>query len=175
MNILIGYATTEGQTRKICRHVAEHLIDGGHSVELLPLSEAGDFGVARFDKVILAASVHMGHYQQPLSDFVTSHVKSLSMLPNMFLSVSLAAAGHDAEEWKALDHIQAEMTAATGWTPDRVEQVAGAYSPSRYDVFQRFVMRRIIAAKDPDQDLSADREYTDWAGLTRAVDDWIRG
>jgi menaquinone-dependent protoporphyrinogen oxidase len=35
MKILIAYATTEGQTRKICRYCADVLIDEGHSVELL--------------------------------------------------------------------------------------------------------------------------------------------
>jgi len=175
MNILIGYATTEGQTRKICRHVAEHLIDSGHSVELLPLSEAGDFGLGRFDRVILAASVHAGHYQRALSDFLASHATSLQVLPTLFLSVSLAAAGHEAEDWRGLDRILEEMTEATGWTPGRVEQVAGAYTPSKYDVFRRFIMRRIIAEKDPDQDLDTDREYTDWGRLDRAVDGWIAG
>ena len=173
MKILIGYATTEGQTRKICRHVADHLIDGGHSVELLPLSEADDPGVARFDRVILGASVHLGHYQQALSDFVADAATSLATLPTLFLSVSLSAAGHDAEDWRGLETIAEEMIEATGWTPDRVEQVAGAYTPSRYDIIRRFAMRRIIAAKDPGQDLTADREYTDWTGLDRAVDDWI--
>lgn len=175
MNILIGYATTEGQTRKICRHVAEHLIDAGHSVELLPLGEADDFGIARFDRVIVAASVHLGHYQRALSEFVTDYAKSLQALPTLFLSVSLSAAGHDAEDWKGLDGILSEMTEATGWSPDRVEHVAGAYTPSRYDVLRRFAMRRIIAAKDPDQDLDADREYTDWRRLDCAVDAWIAG
>lgn len=175
MNILIGYATTEGQTRKICRHVAEHLIDAGHSVELLPLSEADDFGLGRFDKVILAASVHAGHYQRALSEFLISHATSLDMLPTLFLSVSLAAAGHDPEEWTALDRIVEDMEGATGWTPGRVEHVAGAYTPSRYDLFRRFIMRRIIAAEDPERDLDADHEYTDWGRLDRAVDGWIAG
>jgi len=173
MKLLIGYATTEGQTRKICRHIAEHLIDGGHSVELLPLAEADDLAVGRFDRVILAASVHAGHYQRPLSDFVTSHAKSLDMVPTLFLSVSLAAAGHDAEDWKALDSILSELTEATGWVPDRVDHVAGSYMPSKYDLVRRFIMRRIIAAKDPEQDLDADHEYTDWAALNRAVTDWL--
>ena len=91
----------------------------------------------------------------------------------LFLSGSLAAAGHDAEEWRALDRIADDMAQATGWTPSQVVHVAGAYAPSRYDVFTRFTMRRIIAEKDPGANLSADKEYTDWAALDAAVESWL--
>jgi menaquinone-dependent protoporphyrinogen oxidase len=51
-----------------------------------------------------------------------------------------------------------------------VEQVAGAYLPSKYDFFRRFIMRRIIAAKDPQADLDADKEYTDWTAPDTLID-----
>ena len=91
----------------------------------------------------------------------------------MFVSVSLAAAGHDAEDWKGLDRILEEFEDATGWSPDRVEQVAGAYRPSQYDVFRRFIMRRIILAKDPEADPDTDTEYTDWKAFDSLLDDWL--
>ena len=37
MTVLIAYATTEGQTRKIARFCADRLIARGQSVEVLPL------------------------------------------------------------------------------------------------------------------------------------------
>jgi menaquinone-dependent protoporphyrinogen oxidase len=69
--------------------------------------------------------------------------------------VSLAAAGHDAEDWRGLDSILDDLETATGWTPGRVEQIAGASLPTQYYVFRRFIMRRIIAAKDPETDLNS--------------------
>ena len=88
---------------------------------------------------------------------------------------SLAAAGHESEDWRGLDRIVEDFAEVTGWTPDRAEQVAGAYRPSEYDLFKRFIMRRIIATKDPGADLDTDREYTDWPALDALVDDWIVG
>ncbi len=172
MKILVAYASTEGQTRKIARFAADWLADSGHSAELLPLAEAGDIDLARFDAVLLAASVHIGHYQKALAGFCANRADALARLPSLFFSVSLAAAGHEAEDWRGLEKILADFTAATGWTPDRVEQVAGAYKPSEYDVFRRFVMRRILATKDPSADASADIEYTDWAALKGVLADW---
>ncbi|WP_397541464.1 flavodoxin domain-containing protein [Roseovarius salis] len=173
MKLLVGYATSEGQTRRIARHVADRLAGGGNVVELLNLSEAEDIELDRFDRVIIAASLHVGHYQRCVSEFAAARAETLNRMPTLFLSVSLAAAGHEADDWKALDRILAEFTEATGWTPGRVAQVAGAYAPSRYDVFRRFIMRRIIAAKDPGADPDADHEYTDWAALDAALDDWL--
>lgn len=173
MKALIVYASSEGQTRKIARRIADRIADAGQSVELLPVSDAGDVDFGRFDRVIVAASIHAGQYQRAMTDFVADRAETLRGLPTLFLSVSLAAAGHDAEDWKGLDRILEEFTEATGWTPGRVEQIAGAYMPSEYDVFRRFIMRRILAAKDPDADLDADKEYTDWRGLEALVDDWL--
>ena len=173
MKLLLAYASTEGHTRKIARHVADRLVDHGHAVELLPLGEADDLDLTRFDRAILAASLHVGHYQHTLITFVTAHRDWLAAQDTLFLSVSLAAAGHDAEDWRALDQIMADLTEATGWTPGTVMQVAGAYTPSRYDLVRRLIMRRIVAKKDPGIDLNADKEYTDWAALDQGVTDWL--
>jgi menaquinone-dependent protoporphyrinogen oxidase len=173
MKVLVSYASTEGQTRKIARHVAAHVHDTGHSVELLPLADADDIELDRFDRVILAASIHAGHYQRALAEFATAQAGKLAGRPSLFLSVSLAAAGHDSDDWRSLERILQDFREATGWTPGQTVQVAGAYRPSQYDVFRRFVMRRILAAKDPEADPEADLEYTDWAALDREVDAWL--
>ena len=170
MTVLVAYATGEGQTRKIARRVAGRIATSGQSVELLPLADADDIDLEPFDHVILAASIHMGHYQKALSDFVARQAERLQAKPVLLLSVSLAAAGHDAEDWTGVERILEDLKTATGWTPGRVEHIAGAYLPSQYDMFRRFIMRRIIAAKDPEADPDADKEYTDWAALDRLID-----
>ncbi|WP_245848196.1 hypothetical protein [Octadecabacter ascidiaceicola] len=99
--------------------------------------------------------------------------KPLYTAPVLFLSVSLGAGGHDAEDWRALDGIAVDLQDATGWTPSTVEHVAGAYLPSKYDLLTRVIMRRIIAAKDPEADLGKDKEYTDWDALGSKLDTWL--
>ncbi len=172
MKLLIGYATSEGQTRKIARHIADRAVDHGHAVELLALADADDISLSRFDAILLAASVHVSHYPKAFSQFVSDHADELGKANARFLSVSLAAAGHDAEDWRGLDQIVADFTAATGWTPSETKHIAGAYCPSHYDPVTGFVMRRIIAKKDPGADPKTDKEYTDWADLDGWVDRW---
>lgn len=175
MKLLVAYTSSDGQTRKIARHVADRLADQGHGVELLQADDGTETDLARFDRVILAASIHIGHYQKALARFVTEQGAALRAKPTLFLSVSLAAAGHEAEDWLSLDRILTDFEEATGWTPDRAEQIAGAYRPSQYDLLRRFAMRRILAAKDPGADPDADKEYTDWAALDALVAGWLAG
>jgi menaquinone-dependent protoporphyrinogen oxidase len=173
MKILVSYATSEGHTRKVARWVADGIYDQGHSVELLRLADAKDIDLDRYDGVVMAGSVHVGHYQPEVAEFASEHAAQLGQMPTLFLSVSLAAAGHDAEDWRGLERFLSEFTDATGWTPGRVVQVAGAYMPSAYGVLSRFVMRRIIAEKDPEADLDTDHDYTDWSALRRELDSWL--
>lgn len=173
MKLFIGYATNEGQTRKICQHIADRCVDAGNSVELMGIADAQTIDLSRFDAAILGGSLHTGHYQKALSNFVAEHAVALNAMQTMMISVSLAAAGHDAEEWRALDHIITDFQDATTWSPGQVVQVAGAYKPSDYDVFRKFIMRRIIAQKDPEADLDWDKEYTDWAALDDLTDAWL--
>ncbi|MCU0855135.1 MAG: protoporphyrinogen oxidase [Rhodobacteraceae bacterium] len=172
MHILIGYATSEGQTQKIADFAAEHLRAHGHDVELRSLEDAGGVEPGRFDGVILAGSVHVGGYQKALTRFATDHAATLNAERDLFLSVSLTAAGDNAEDWAGLQKIIERFVADTGWTPDRIEHVAGAFRFTQYSVFEAWAMRKIAKARDPGIDTHSDTEYTDWQKLAAVLDDW---
>ena len=173
MRILITYATTDGQTRKIARRIGDICMNQGHSVELLPAAEAEDIDLFSYGAVVLAGSVHLGGLQKPISDFAATHANLLNKMKTLLVVVSLSAAGQSDADWKGLEKITAEFTEATGFTPSRTEHVAGAFRFSQYDVFRAWAMKRIAAKKDPEVDGSKDREYTDWVKLGRDVTDWI--
>ncbi len=173
MKILIAYASTEGQTRKIARCCADHLIDCGHSVELTHASDARDIDLGRFDAALLAGSVHGGTYQKPLRKFAKGQSDALAEMKAAFLSVSLAAAGDDPDDWQGLNDCVARFTEATGWTPSTVMHVAGAFRFSEYDFFKAWAMRWIAAQKDHEVDPHQDKEYTDWQALRDNLDAWL--
>jgi menaquinone-dependent protoporphyrinogen oxidase len=172
MKILIVYATTEGQTRKIARACADTLVGAGHSVELVEAPGDAGLDVARHDAAILAASVHMGRYQEEMARFAAAHAEDLAARPTLFLAVSLAAAGTDATEHADLDRIAQDFFAKAGWQPTRIAQVAGAFRFTQYDFFKSWAMRWIAAQKGESVDPHADREYTDWTALRALVLDW---
>lgn len=176
MKILIAYATTEGQTRKIARFAADRLADAGHAVELLPAAEAGGLDPGRFDAAILAGSIHAGRFQHALVELVQAHLSGLAAVPTLFLSVSLSAAGDDAEDRKGIDDCVRRFTAETGWAPGRVAHVAGAFRFGEYDFFRSWAMRWIARQKgEAAPAAGTDKEYTDWAALGALVDGWVAG
>ena len=173
MQLLIVYATTDGQTRKIARFAADRLADGGHAVELLNADDAEGVDLARFDGAILAGSLHVGGFQKSLRKFVTDAGTALAAMPTLFLAVSLSAAGNDPDDWAGLNDCLAEFEEDSGWTPGRVEHVAGAFRFSGYDFFRAWAMRRIADQKGEAVEPGRDKEYTDWAALALALDGWI--
>lgn len=175
MTVLIAYATTEGQTRKIARFCADHLIARGHSVELLPLDDADrdePLDMARFDAAVLAGSVHGGRLQPQLIRFAAQHAAALNARPGLFLMVSLAAAGNDPQERSDLVRIATEFTKTAGWSPSEVVHVAGAFRFTQYDFFKSLAMRWIAHNKGEEVDPHTDKEYTDWAALAALMDRW---
>ncbi len=172
MKILIVYATTDGQTRKIARLCADRLADEGHAVELLHATDADSPGLSRFNGVILSASLHVGGFQTALAAFASSNAAELNRLTTLFLPVSLSAAGDDKEDWDGLNDCVAKFLKQTGWTPTQTVHVAGAFKFTEYDFFRAWAMRRIAAQKGEVVEPHADKEYTDWSALGVAIDRW---
>ncbi|WP_296425172.1 flavodoxin domain-containing protein [Yoonia sp.] len=173
MKILIAYASTEGQTRKIVRFCADYLTTEGHSVELLPAEDAIDTDLSQFDAALLAGSVHGGKYQKPLIALASRQADALAHMGAAFMSVSLAAAGDDEDDWEGLEDCVNRFVSQTEWSPARVMHVAGAFRFSEYDFLKSWAMRWIAAQKGQDVDPHKDKEYTDWAALRIALSDWI--
>lgn len=173
MNILIAYASTEGQTRKIARYIADYLNGQGHSVELAGAADAQDAELARFDAVLLAGSVHLGKYQKPLVALAKAKADALKKMRSAFLSVSLAAAGDDPADWADLADCVERFAQKTGWTPATVMHVAGAFRFAEYDFFKSWAMRWIAAQKDQEVHPGENTEYTDWAALKKTLDRWL--
>jgi len=170
MKILMLYATTEGQTRKIAEFVAAKLKSYGDTVALHDATAADGIDLRDFDAAILAASLHAGHYQQPLIHFARANSTWLNQLPSAFISVSLSAAGTDPEELKGIATCAGLFLNETGWTNAEVHHVAGAFRFAEYDYFKRWVMKLIAWEKSVKVEPGKDLELTNWDKLAATVD-----
>lgn len=175
MQLLVLYATTDGQTRKIARTIADRLANAGHGVELLSADDADGLELNRFGGAFLAGSLHAGGFQKSLSAFARDNAAPLNAMPTAFLAVSLSAAGDDPDDWSGLRDCVAKFLAATGWTPGAVHHVAGAFRFTQYDFFRSWAMRLIAARKGETVDPHADKEYTDWGALAQVTDATVAG
>lgn len=168
-NILVLYGTTEGQTRKIARFIADRLTARGHDASLVEAAEA-EAEPPAFGAAVIAASLHTGHYQSAVADFVGQHHVALNIMPTAFVSVSLSAASHDADDLDGLARCLAEFEHRTRWTPREVHHAAGAFRFSQYDFLKRWALKYIAYRKGQPTDTSKDYELTDWDALGAFVD-----
>ena len=168
MRILLLYGTQQGQTQKIAGFVADRLTQQGHEVMTVDASaEAGLPDPRQFDAILIAASVHLGRYQRAVIDFVREHRTAISARANAFLSVSLAAAGHEPADIAGLKRCVTDFVQASGWTPRLVHHLAGAFRYSAYGFLTRCVMKYIAYRKGAPTDTHHDYELTDWDDAAR--------
>lgn len=163
MSILLLYATTEGQTKKIVERAAVVLRSLGKDPVLHDMASSRQLQpLSSFEGVVLAASVHQSYHQQSATDFTSAAVKSLNAMPSAFISVSLSAAMPDGRT--EAQHYRDSFLEATGWKPNASLLLGGAIRLSGYDYFERQVMKYILAQRGV-TDTTADYECTDWAAL----------
>ena len=171
MKLLIIYGTTEGQTRKIARFMADILKGMGHEVTLADASEDPP-GPGLFDAVIIGASIHMHKYQAAVSHYITREASGLNRKSSAFFSVCLAVASDIEEEHHEAEQICSNFLFNAGWKPRMTIQIAGALKYTEYDFFKRLIMKMISKREGRSTDTSRDYEYTDWNAVTKFVTDF---
>ncbi len=167
MDVLIVYATTEGQTRKIAEWTATHIRERNHHVELRDSAALmSDLNLGIFHAFIIAASVHQQYHQETITNFAIPHHKLLNSRPSAFISVSLSAVLDRTEAQKYVDH----FVAVTGWKPSMTLLLGGALRFSEYDYFQEQIVKFIVMEDGGAKPGHNDREFTDWKTLAGFVE-----
>lgn len=167
-NVLIVYATGDGQTAKIARRVAETLAARGHAAELFDAGHPSDgLDLRRFQAAIVGAPIHARGYPRSIVRFVREHRQFLERVPSAFFSVGLAVQSRTSDGRAQTLEVVEGFVERTGFRPERVELFAGALLYTKYNPLMRFVMRRIVTKEGGDTDTSRDYEYTDWRAVER--------
>jgi menaquinone-dependent protoporphyrinogen oxidase len=167
--ILVLYSTSEGQTAKIAKAIAMRL-RFDHCVADVVNARVADPRPSGYDGIVIAGSLHAGGYQKPIAKWVRAHLSEFGHRPTAFVSVCLAVL---SKQEKARDEARAiprRFVDGLGWHPTVIKVVAGALPYTKYNIFKRWIMKRIASASGGDTDTSRDYEYTDWKDLRDFVD-----
>jgi menaquinone-dependent protoporphyrinogen oxidase len=165
--VLILYATTEGQTARIAERIAQTLRKRGHAAETCEARVApASLEAAKYDGVIVGASIHYGRHPGYLRSLVRTRRAALEAHPSAFFSVSLSGGGPGAKPEAARRYVEVFLR-QTGWHPQQTATFAGALPFSKYGAFKRLLMVAFVRLAGGDTDTSRDYEYTDWEAVER--------
>ena len=171
MNVLVLYATEEGQTGKIARFSAEEVQKLGHSVTLVDVDEPSELNLESVDSVVLASPVHQRRHNKAFEASIAAFREELKDRKTLLLSVSLSAAFPEGLE-EAREYVT-EMNMRTGFTPDVLILVAGAVRTSQYDYFALQVVQHVLLrGRDFDRAIE-EHEFTDWAALSQEIAEFL--
>jgi len=171
MQVLIAYATTEGQTRKIAEQLAAHLQERGHEVSVYDTrSTKPDLDLNAFQAIFVAGSVHHGQHQESIASFVIAHRNELQAKPAAFISVSLSVGMNEMKE--AQGYVDG-FVSETGWQPEDILLAAGALRYSEYDYFKQQIIKFLVMSKDKAAETTQDHEFTDWDSMFSFADRFL--
>jgi menaquinone-dependent protoporphyrinogen oxidase len=165
-NILILYATREGQTAKVAAKLSEQLSKAGAAVQLINAKDkmtAAAINLDVFDLLVFGASMHAGGLEQELVDFINSYKAQIEPKVRSFFLVLLSAATQDSTlrtEW--LEDARQKVDEQLQVHFQTIEMIAGALMYSKYSLPLKWIMQRIAKKAGEGTDFSKDYEYTDW-------------
>jgi menaquinone-dependent protoporphyrinogen oxidase len=168
-DVLVFYATTDGQTRRIAERIASDMRARGFNSRTIdvinPDGERVEWDNVR--GVILGASLHAGRHQHAAAAFAKAFRHRLNMYPSAFFSVSLSAGSAHPEEVETATQLAREFPAAAGWKPSEIACFAGRLAYTHYGWLTRQVMKHIAKKEGGPVDTTRDHELTDWDAVAR--------
>jgi len=160
-NTLILFASTHGQTEKIASEIATRF-PGSCPTQVVNINDSEKLDLSGFDAVVIAASIHAGHHQRSVIDWVKENRELVDDRSNAFISVSLTAAEDTDEARQTTSTMIEDFKSETGWLPDETHAIAGALQYREYDMFTRLFMRLLMSRENHPTDTSHNFDYTDW-------------
>lgn len=174
MDILIAFATKEGQTEKIANFIAEIARHHNHQATALLCEHLpNDFHTTPFDAAIIGGSIHMGKYESYLNKFVTTHLDWLNQVPSAFFTVCLAIQGKNEKAQIEAKSYGSRFCRETHWQPNLIETFAGTDKYTQYGFITRKIMQHIAKKEGRSTDTTTDHEYTDWEKVTQFTEKFI--
>ena len=90
MEDLIIYSSTDGQTKRICETIKDHL-ELNDRIKIVSLNEVNKVNLEKIKKIIIGASIRYGRHNRKVRDFVIKNKHILETKKTAFFSVNVVA------------------------------------------------------------------------------------
>ncbi|WP_338559093.1 menaquinone-dependent protoporphyrinogen IX dehydrogenase [Erwinia sp. E_sp_B04_7] len=165
MKALILFSSREGQTREIAAYIANELKEQ-QECDVLNILHATSVDWAKYDRVLIGASVRYGHFHPALAKFVKQNQAQLQQRVSGFFSVNLTARKPEKRTPQTNAYTR-KFLLQSPWQPDCCAVFAGALRYPRYGFFDRIMIQLIMRMTGGETDATKEVEYTDWVQVGR--------
>lgn len=159
--ILVVYSTTDGHTLRICDRLRELVEAQGHQVDLVPVAEAIDAELERYDRIVVGASIRYGKHRPAVVDFMNRNAPLLNRKPGAFFSVNVVARKPEKNRPDTNPYVR-KLLRTMAWRPSEVAVFAGKIDYPKYGAVDRLVIRFIMWLTSGPTDPRSVVEFTDW-------------
>ena len=160
MEDLIIYSSTDGQTKKICEIIKDHLALNDN-IKVIPLNEANKVNLEKIEKIIIGASIRYGRHNKKVQDFVLKNKNILDSKKTAFFSVNVVARKQEKNTPETNPYVK-KFLAKTKWKPNKVAVFGGKVDYPNYNFINRNVIRFIMMITNGPTNTENSYEFTNW-------------
>lgn len=159
---LLIYSTVDGHTRHICERMKFVMTAMGQQVTLLPLEQAESLNLAKFERIVLGASIRYGKHRPQVAEFLIKNQAALASKANALFSVNIVARKPEKNQPHTNPYM-VKLLKQIGWQPHLLGVFAGRLNYPALGYIDRQMIRFIMYITKGPTDPKAVVEFTDWA------------
>ena len=160
MEDLIIYSSTDGQTKRICETIKDHL-SLNDKIKIISLNEVDTVNLKKIEKIIIGASIRYGRHNKKVQDFVIKNKDILESKKTAFFSVNVVARKEEKSTPETNPYVK-KFLAKTKWKPNKVAVFGGKVDYPNYNFINRNVIRFIMMITDGPTNTDNSYEFTNW-------------
>ena len=157
---LFIYSSTDGQTKTIISRIKSFLSNDIDSM-LMPIAEVSGEDVAKFDRIIIGASIRYGKHKKELYEFIDLHLDELAKKDNAFFSVNVVARKPEKNTPETNPYMK-KFLLKTSWVPQKLAVFAGKIDYPKYNFLDKQMIRFIMWITKGPTNIKNTYEFTDW-------------
>ncbi len=170
-NILILYSSVDGHTKTICQFIADKLHHKDYAIHIQALSEFSEQAVsdlAKYDMLIVGASVRYGKHRPYLVQFINAYKSEFAGIPTAFFSVNLVARKPEKNTVETNVYLR-KFLQLVDWQPTVVDVFAGKLDYARYGIFDKLIIKFIMWLTKGETKNDRPIVYTNWQRVENFV------
>ena len=160
MEDLIIYSSTDGQTKRICEKIKDHLALND-KIKIVSLDEVNKVNLEKIEKIIIGASIRYGRHNKKLQEFVIKNKNILEEKKTAFFSVNVVARKEEKSTPETNPYVK-KFLAKTKWKPNKVAVFGGKVDYPSYNFINKNVIRFIMMITNGPTNTDNAYEFTNW-------------